>query len=150
VSNDLVAKQAHHIFSKYVESSPSADWLWRRVVESQAGRIIVLGGIAEHGLLRLFHRRGMAIQTSDAIAIWTPHQGVTNGLRSTLWPARYADASRQLGHWVSSRAWWTLRGSIEGNPRSWKILPVIHPAWAQPGAYVTAVDILHKMSSFDA
>ena len=63
---DGVVNSAHELFSRYVEDSVPRNWLWRRLNESEAGTIVALGTVAEHGVLRLL------AATSRMPNSWTP------------------------------------------------------------------------------
>lgn len=58
-SGDPSGPLSAQVFAKYVENATAAEWIWERIRRTQARRIVVLGRIAEHGLLRcLASRRG--------------------------------------------------------------------------------------------
>ncbi|MEJ7710699.1 MAG: hypothetical protein WKF84_12735 [Pyrinomonadaceae bacterium] len=54
IGGDGVVNCAPELFTQYVESAKSNEWLWRRVIGSEANTILALGTVAEHGVLRLF------------------------------------------------------------------------------------------------
>ena len=126
-SGDSVALEAPEVFEQYAENKTQADWTWRRITESQANRIVALGYIAEHGLLRLFARHGMQIQVSNGSAPPLRINAFPDG--SGRWVKVYADhPSRPVGSWLKLRCWWTISGEVEGVHRAWHLLPAFHPA----------------------
>ena len=114
-------KDRASVFCWYVEHPVVEGWTWRRVTESLAARIIALGHIAEHGLLRLFSRHGAMI-SRDEQRLSDLCQGGT--VPAWGWVDRYADPGRKLGHWLKPGRWWTI--SING--RNVQLLPVYHPS----------------------
>jgi hypothetical protein len=75
-SVDGVVCKAAAVYERYVESDDAADWLWSRITGSAASRIVALGRIAEHGLLRLFARHDLRISPSSAPSTeWKPKRG---------------------------------------------------------------------------
>lgn len=83
------------VFCKYVEHQTVADWTWRRITESRAERIIALGHIAEHGLLRLFSWHSATISCNGRQ--W--HQDrQSKDLPTGGWVDRYADEQKTLGY----------------------------------------------------
>lgn len=126
--DDSVVRRGRAAFAQYVdgetEAGNPADWTWQRILGSQAVRIVALGRIAEHGLLRLFHQRGLSIHRSDMPSVpWTPRPSA-NG----EWVNWQADARCNIGFWLRQGAWWTITGTIEGAQRTWHLLPAYHPA----------------------
>jgi hypothetical protein len=122
------------VFSKYVENPMVEDLTWRRILESRANRVIALGHVAEHGLLRLFSRRGASIFCNGHK--WT--QRVDSS--GEAWVGNYADLTKTLYYWLRERRWWTV--SIPG--RELRLLPVYHPAKIEkwdPG-YVQTLKVL--------
>ena len=98
-------KERASVFCRYVEHPTVSGWTWRRIAESRAERIITLGHIAEHGLLRLFSRHGATISCSRQR--WSqPHEGVSASTWG--WVDRYADPGRKLGYWLEPGRWWTI------------------------------------------
>lgn len=75
--DDGVAVANPELFTRYVESPKQNDWLWRRVVGSEASTILALGTIAEHGLLRLFTRNLSDTLISDSAIPRSPRLGST-------------------------------------------------------------------------
>ncbi len=141
---DGIVKQAPERFARYVESGASASWTWERFVSSRAFRIVALGTIAEHGLLRLFHDRGLQIRAVGSTASWTSKPGTTG-----RWVLQYADPKRQLGSWIAKDAqtWWTIYGDVDGEERVWYLLPIYHPArYQKPDPhYAGARAVLRRM-----
>jgi hypothetical protein len=109
-------KDRASVFCQYVEDPGVAGWTWRRITESRAERIIALGHITEHGLLRLFSRHDAKISCNgQPLRITVP---------APDWVDRYADPGKNLGYWLNPVRWWTI--SIPG--RDVRLLPVYHPA----------------------
>jgi hypothetical protein len=107
-------------YVRYAENRPAANWLWHRFVHSGAKRIVALGHVAEHGLLRMFAKRGMRISERQT--------ELTINQADNRWATKYADPGRQLSYWLDNGTWWTVRGVVDGRERAWKVLPVYHPA----------------------
>lgn len=55
----VTTEGARAIFESYVGAPTPSTWLWRRLSGEFGNRILALGSIAEHGLLRLFAKQGM-------------------------------------------------------------------------------------------
>jgi len=127
-SGDAVVREGATSFERYVESAVPSLWLWQRLTHGRGMRIVALGQIAEHGLLRLFVRRGMKVHRHGASsdAGWRPGPG-TGG----AWISRYADPTQKLESWVERTCWWEVSGSVQGESRRWQILPVLHPSRRQ-------------------
>ena len=53
------AAQSRQTFTKYVESTKQREWTKRRLEQTLATRILALGSIAEHGLLKFFYDAGI-------------------------------------------------------------------------------------------
>jgi hypothetical protein len=125
------------VFDKYVQSLSASEWLWRRVSEGHARRIVALGSVAEHGLLRLFQRRGRSIRLGGLGPIEFPK----DVLESTggKWVGRYAYESLRhkgmtleqltgplkLDYWLCRSTWWSI---YEEGKERWRLLPIYHPA----------------------
>jgi hypothetical protein len=120
-SSSGIVKEDPAIFEKYTESVQPAEWLWQRLVGGQAICVLALGFATEHGLLRLFARRGMSITQNEVPFSVSP---IAHG----AWANEYADPSRKLGYWLTHETWWTIRGQVNGIDRMWQVLPVYHPA----------------------
>jgi hypothetical protein len=125
------------VFCKYVEHQTVAGWTWRRITESRAERIIALGHIAEHGLLRLFSRQGATISCNGRE--WNQDRQ-REDLPTGEWVDRYADEQKTLGYWLTPGRWWTILAL----GRNLRLLPVYHPSRVEkhdPG-YSQTVDAL--------
>lgn len=116
-----IARESPAIYEKYVESEQPSEWLWRRFAEGQARCVLALGSTCEHGLLRLFSRRGMTI-TQDGEPFFVPP------IAQGAWVNEYADPNRKLSYWLNHETWWTIQGQVDGTERIWHVLPVYHPA----------------------
>lgn len=115
------------------------EWTWRRLATSNAYRIVALGTIAEHGLLRLFARRGFVIAERGRSVEIKPHS-------DDAWTKHYAVVGRTLGYWLEQQAWWTVTGKLDGHLRKWTLLPVFHPAWSQGDSdYKRTVELLARL-----
>ena len=119
IVKDSAAGPQPHIFQHYVDQN--SDWTWKRFMQSKASKIVALGTIAEHGVLRLFHEHGFTIRDQmhpNPIDLpeFAPH---TAG-----WVSQYAD--RPLGYWLQHSTWWSI---IPPHPsqRTFHLLPVYHP-----------------------
>jgi hypothetical protein len=126
-SGDTIVRAAPAIFARYVEHPKAREWTWQRIVSSEAAKIIALGTIAEHGLLRVFDFKQMTIVDDTGIK-FTPARS-TDG----LWVKRYADGQRNLRYWEERReqgrkAGWTITGIVNGKQRSWTLCTRYHPA----------------------
>ncbi len=136
-SKDSILNKNAATYSRYVDIQ--ADWTWQRIVESRARRIVALGSIAEHGLLRLFTKRGATIAEADR----------TVSIKSradNVWPLHYAVRGRTFGYWLDHQTWWTVTHTVNGQKREWKVLPTLHPARMHddPG-YMRTAKLLHLM-----
>jgi len=136
-------------FSDYVEWSgllPNGrpfgpgEWTWSRITGSCASCIVVLGHVAEHGLLRQFRSR-----LPDS-AIWLRTRRDTEpsiNLNSKKWANAYANRWQKLDSWVPATdlfrpedvEWWCVTGTVNGTVRRWSVLPMYHPANAPDAAY---------------
>ena len=132
---DGVAVANPELFTRYVESPKQNDWLWRRVVGSEASTILALGTIAEHGLLRLFARNlcGSAISDSaDRKIRFDRYRS-----EDARWLTRYANIRRKIGG-RSERAsppFWLVQGrTADGKHRSWRVTVVPHPTGGRGSA----------------
>ena len=108
-------------FCNYVAHPVVAGWTWRRIIGSGARRIIALGHIAEHGLLKLFKANGASI-TCDGQP-WSQLDQPTN---TAAWVDQYADPSKKLGYWLTPGRWWTILLP----ETAFRLLPVYHPSTA--------------------
>jgi hypothetical protein len=127
--------RAHcNVFDKYVEQSASAsEWLWRRVSEGRARRIVALGSVAEHGLLRLFQRRGRSIYLGGQGPVEFPKKRLES--LEGKWVGRYAyewlqhkgkalEGPLKLDCWLCRSTWWSIH---EDGKERWRLLPIYHP-----------------------
>lgn len=124
IVKDSAAGPPPHVFQEYVDQNN--DWTWQRFVNSQASKIVALGTITEHGLLRLFQAKGFTITEEghpDAVHLPACHT------KSAEWVRRYAAQDRTLAYWIQHHSWWKVEGEVSGQLRTWRILPVYHPAW---------------------
>jgi hypothetical protein len=124
------------VFDKYVQSAAASEWLWRRVSEGQARRIVALGSIAEHGLLRLFQRRGRLIYLGSRGPMEFPKEVLesTDGkwvrhyayewLRHEGLAVERATGPLQLNYWLDNSTWWSIH---EDEKERWRLLPAYHP-----------------------
>jgi hypothetical protein len=136
-SSDRVIRDACATFVKYVESDTPSEWLWRRISGGKARRLVALGSIAEHGLLRLFQRRGFSIYLKDLGPIAFPDAVLK--ANDGKWVADYAyewlrhndrelvriAGPLQLEYWLRKCEWWSIRA--EDSREIWRLLPVYHP-----------------------
>lgn len=114
-SGDGVAKKKPALFTRYIEDPRPRGWLWRRLTGGDARRVIALGTIAEHGLLRLFHAKGCSIRA-----------GVTFGSSREDWPKHYAAPGGKVARWLDTGTWWRVESPTG---RRWELLPVFHPSY---------------------
>ena len=119
------AEASRRLFTSYVEAPKQRAWTLARLVESEARRIIALGFLAEHGLLRLLWDSGIhtIYQRSRPDDPWFPSK--THGDK---WVLNYARARQTLTRWLDGADWWVAEGRLDGVPRRWHVLPVLHPA----------------------
>lgn len=129
------------LFERYVEHPTNQQWLWDRLAGGAAARIIALGTIAEHGILRLLSRRGMTLKAGGTAMTLEP-------CAAGGWVKRYACPGRTLGSWnLGKGAWWEISGSVNGSPRRWRLLPVAHPsARGARDGYANEIEVLQRMS----
>ena len=146
VSNAKIVEKSADIFARYVEAKTPEAWLWRRLSGGSALRVLALGTVAEHGLLRLFQRKGMAIYLHRATR---PEVGPLTFLPADLrdlsgsWVRPHAykrlrcgtdslekilTEKAQLDYWLQRQAWWSIRGPGDGE-EIWRLLPVYHPRY---------------------
>ncbi|MEK6287848.1 MAG: hypothetical protein AABO57_19180 [Acidobacteriota bacterium] len=128
---DGIANCAPELFTRYVESSKSNEWLWRRVIASEARTILALGTVAEHGVLRLFARnlQDAVIRDSVESTIIFERKGLDH-----RWPARYANRHRMLKtrKVMSPIPFWKIDGrTAAGFHRTWNVAVVPHPTGAR-------------------
>ena len=129
------------LFERYVEHPHNQSWLWHRLISTEATRIVALGTIAEHGLLRLFARQRCELRLAGSDKRLAQSD-------SGLWVKKYASADNKLTFWTDAGAWWDIRGASQGQTRRWRLLPVLHPsARGRTGRYEQERDLLTRMLS---
>jgi hypothetical protein len=106
------------------------EWLWERIRGSDATRIVALGTIAEHALLRCF-ARNIANEHLSIRSVPENHEPRRvsrrpEWKRKTEWALDYADARHRLSDW-RREGWWEIREKNGKEPRLWRLLPVRHP-----------------------
>ena len=155
LADGKIVEERPDIFSRYVESETPADWLWRRLTGGTAVRLVALGTVAEHGLLRLFQRRGMEIYLGqlgpfsfseadlrDTSGSWLKVHAYT---RLKCGPKRLETLLGQkanLAYWLQTPAWWSIRRPDEVE-EAWRLLPTYHPR------FQTATRILETRKIID-
>jgi hypothetical protein len=145
---DGVVTQAAQLFTNYVESPTPNDWLWRRVLGSEASVILALGTIAEHGVLRLFARNLRDPHIRDSA---DPSIRFDCKRDDHKWPTRYADGRRKLRDRVAapSPLFWQVEGYTErGLHRAWRVVVVPHPtgAWgATNSAWTETLSVIYHL-----
>ncbi len=139
VSDDRMVRNAADTYNRYVDAGDG--WSWRNVSGGDAVRVVALGTIAEHGLLRLFAAHGCAVRHSRTGEVWKPIAARHSG----AWVARYADSRYRLATWLQEGCWWEISSSDIG--RVWRVLPLAHPSRSQhdPG-YARASSVLQAIS----
>ena len=106
----------HLLYNDYVKAAE--DWTWQRLLDSRSGAVIALGKVAEHGLLRLFRRKGATITCASDGREWNPP--ALND--EVFWPSRQADDDRPVEYWIErSGRWWNVSMP---DVADWCILPV--------------------------
>jgi len=110
--------------ASYCERAESERWTWDRLRRSRAPLIIVLGTAAEHGLLKLFSRKGQSVWDFASNAVWK--EG--NGSASPRWTVNYA-GSLKLGERLESPTWWCVGSDAER--ARWHVVPIYHPSRKQ-------------------
>jgi hypothetical protein len=142
-SGDAVVKAAPDLFVKYVQANSS--WTWERILGTRAQIIVVLGTIAEHGLLRLFAEKldncEIRVHGKDSELNITKLKSDS----SSRWVGSYARF--QLSFWKNEQTWWRIAGNVEGGRREWRLLTVYHPAARHPHydpGYIGAIKMLTK------
>lgn len=123
--DDLVALQPMNpqarrnywlLYDEYVQTNER--WTWERLTASKSDTVMALGQVAEHGLLRLFRKKGASITCHESGATWNPPV-LDDDL---LWPSVSSEVARPLAYWIERPGrWWDVLGP-EG--RSWRLLPV--------------------------
>ena len=122
VVRSSVAGPPPHSFQQYVDLNSNRTW--QRLKKSKASKIVALGSIAEHGILRLFHQNGFTIR----------EQGQPNPIHlpvfeanNARWVTLYAANDRRLGFWLQHQTWWSVTHPDPGQ-RTFHLLPIYHPA----------------------
>ena len=141
---DAVVGRHCDLYQRYIEHPQNQNWLWRRLTGTKACRIVALGTIAEHGLLRMFDRQRCELRV-DGVAKRLPASA--NG----TWVKRYAAAEHKLSWWAESGHWWDIRTTHLAEERRWRLLPVPHPsAYGTRDGYARERELLAKMFSLAA
>lgn len=112
---DPVVREHSQIFHDYTMMGQAAEWTWQRIVRSKAYRIVALGTIAEHGLLRLFASYGMeaCVQCQPQIRF-----GLAQVTASVNWPRNYATGRKWiLSHWYPTDSFWVIKGEVDSEER---------------------------------
>ena len=86
-------KAVCHLYAQYAESLPMSDCTWDRLNATQSYRILPLGTILEHGVLRLFLSKGARITHAEDPAINFGKPGRESAMLDNL-----------DGEWVKRRA----------------------------------------------
>ena len=116
LANPADRREHQLLYGEYVQTKDR--WTWERLSERCSGVVIALGRVAEHGLLRLFRRKGALIRRHDDGAEWNAPALDDDA----LWPSLAADPTRPIGSWTDRYGrWWDVRGSDD---RRWRVLPV--------------------------
>jgi uracil-DNA glycosylase len=123
--NAAAAVRSRQLFTAYVESKQQRAWTLARLMESRARRIVALGSIAEHGLLKLLWDCGVRTihRMSTPGEAWHP-----NPDHSGRWVLQYACKGQTLEQWLVRKDWWVVKGRLNGEEREWHLLPTMHPA----------------------
>lgn len=140
------AAQSRQTFTKYVESTKQREWTKRRLEQTLATRILALGSIAEHGLLKFFYDAGIRdiTQRSKPVTRWSP-----NGAAADKWVLHYAKRRQSLGQWLTDDDWWVIKGQINGQNRTWHLLPTLHPCRnTKDPTYNRTRELLRKMGEY--
>jgi hypothetical protein len=130
------------VFSQYVENKIAAEWLWERLSSGNARRVLVLGRIAEHGVLRCF---GFRPEVKDIRCSKCPWSRLRAPDDST-WarPRNRAEPELDIDYWLKSTDWWTVTARVGDREREWHVLPTRHPARRSVGA-AQVVAVLRQM-----
>jgi hypothetical protein len=134
---DKVVRDSCDLYERYVEHPKAQAWTWERLTASNSERIVAMGSIAEHGLLRLFASRGCSVWIGDELQ----RIRVSRGGR---WVTGYALNKCTLTSWTLKGQWWSIAGAVENKPRTWYVLPVLHPSRAS-GGYDREIELLSLM-----
>jgi hypothetical protein len=131
-ADDAVINDNCALFTDYlIINNP---WTSDRIKSSSARRIIALGSIAEHGLIRLFIQMGAQTIATNRGAIFNiqKYQQWMLSSKAQNWSKKYATDGAwapkvlNLGYWVNQNrpGFWII---TLGN-REWHLLPVYHPS----------------------
>jgi len=101
----LVTGENRNLFLSYVEHRVNQDWLWRRITDTDANRIVALGKVAAKGLLRMFESRDCTI---DVCGLSDFNQRMRTAAH---WPQRLI-RERNICQWTESQAWWEISTSV--------------------------------------
>jgi hypothetical protein len=125
-SGDPSGPLSAQVFARYVENPTAAEWLWQRMWKSKARRVVVLGRVAEHGLLRCLASRTEVSNIACSQGCWIRFHRPDDDTWARL--SGHADPRVKLSHWLANRDWWTVTASVEGKARHWHVLPIRHPS----------------------
>jgi hypothetical protein len=110
------------IFSDYAENTKAAGWLWDRLTSGSARRVLALGRVAEHGLLRCFGFRQEVTDIRCSKGPWTRHRNPDTNTWARV--RNRAEPKLNIDHWLQAGEWWTVSAMIAGQPRDWHVLPI--------------------------
>jgi hypothetical protein len=145
-SNAKIVEQSAGVFARYVEAKTPEAWLWRRLSGGSALRVVALGTVAEHGLLRLFQRKGLAIylhrttqpevgpltfspaDLRDVSGSWVKVHAYKRLRCGTYSLEKVLTRKVTLDYWLQGQAWWSIRRPGE-DADIWRLLPVYHPRY---------------------
>lgn len=124
------------LFSAYMAAG--WHWTWRRLRESSALDIVVLGGRAERGFLTMLSREGLTVR----VALGGEPVVRDDNILS-------AASARGVAGWLRDGTWWEATGRVDGRERRWRILPIVHPARVNQhdARYVASARLLRRMLS---
>jgi len=140
-SDAKTVEERPEIFARYMEAETPEAWLWRRLAGGNAVRVLALGTVAEHGLLRLFQRRGMAVYLGglgpftfsdadllDTSGSWLKVHAYARLRCGTKRAEEILKDKANLAYWIRNRAWWSIRRP-GGGKEIWRLLPIYHPRY---------------------
>ena len=131
---DNAIKAAPDVFCSYMEAGWA--WTWRRMRESRACDVIVLGQRAERGFLTMLAREGVSVRVAQTGERLNPDEDILSKA-----------SARGVSAWLRDGMWWEGIGRVDGHERRWRVLPVVHPARANqhdPGYHKSAA-LLREM-----
>ena len=105
-------------------------WTWRRMCESRACDVVVLGQRAERGFLTMLAREGVSVRVARTGERLVPNDDILSNA-----------SARGVTAWLRDGTWWEGVGRVDGHERRWRVLPVVHPARANqhdPGYHKSA------------